>query len=100
MSPDEIAHFLGFFDSLVDTVVRDAQSCDQMATDVSKVIDANRGNLAMARAARDAHKRMPDVAQYHMLDGVRRMGPGLDNCSENPKVKAAFAKLDDEHAKP
>jgi hypothetical protein len=97
MSSDEVAHFLSFFDSLVDTVVHDAQSCDQMALDVSALIDANQANLAIARAARAAHKRMPNAAQYHMLDGVRRMSPGLDNCSDHAKVKAAFAKLDDDH---
>ena len=99
MTPGEVSHFLAFFDALVDTVVRDAQSCGQMAADVSALIDANHDTLEVARAARIAHKRMPEQAQYHMLDGIRRMGPGIENCSENGQVKAAFDKLDD-HAKP
>jgi hypothetical protein len=99
MTPGEVSHFLAFFDALVDTVVRDSQSCGQMASDISALIDANHDNIEVARAARLAHKRMPDQAQYHMLDGIRRMGPGVENCSENDRVKAAFLKLDD-RAKP
>jgi hypothetical protein len=99
MSPNDVARFLAFFDNLVDVVVRDAQSCDKMAFDVSALLDANQANLAIARAAHAAHKRMPEVAQYHMLDGVRRMSRGIESCADNARVKSAFAKLDDDHAK-
>lgn len=95
MTPNEVGRFLAFFDALVAAVVRDSQSCGQMAADVSALIDSNHDNLEAVRTARIAHKRMPQQAQYHVLDGIRRMGPGIENCSENAKVKAAFEKLDD-----
>jgi hypothetical protein len=99
MSPNDIARFLAFFDDLVDVVVHDAESCDKMAFDVSALLDASQPTMAIARAAHAAHKHMPEAAQYHLLDGVRRMSSGVENCSGNAHVKAAFAKLDEDHAK-
>jgi len=94
MAPAELTRWLTFFDQLVNTVVRDQGSCDKMATDVAAVIDANQRGIAAARAARAAHKKLPEGAQQHMLDGVRRMSPGIERCGENERVKAAFAKLE------
>lgn len=94
MAPADVTRWLTFFDKLVDAVVLNAQSCDKMAVDVGTVIDTNRSSIALARDARQHGKKLPRNAQEHMLDGVRRMGPGIENCSDNEKVKAAFSKLE------
>jgi hypothetical protein len=98
--PEEVAaadvtRWLAFFDKLVEAVASNAQACDKMATDVSTVIDSNQANIAVARDARAKGKKLPVSAQQHMLDGVRKMGPGIEACADNARVKAAFAKLDD-----
>ncbi len=94
MAPADVARWIAFFDKLVDAVVVNEQSCDKMANDVAGVIDANRGSIAVARDARDKGKKLPLAAQHHMIDGVKRMGPGIENCADNARVKAAFAKLE------
>jgi hypothetical protein len=98
MAAADVTKWLDFFDKLVDAVVRNETSCDKMAADVSAVIDANRDSLTIARTARAAHKRLPDSAQQHMLDGVKKMGPGIEKCGDNEKVKDAFAKLEVKNA--
>ena len=90
----DVQRWVGFFDKLVAAVEHNANKCDQMAADVSAVIDSNQTTIALARDARSKRKKLPDAAQQHMLDGVRRMGPGIENCADNEKVKAAFSKLD------
>ncbi len=94
MAPADVTRWLAFFDKLVQAVEANAQSCEKMAADVSTVIDTNRPSLALARDARKHGKKLPQAAQQHMLDGVRRMGPGIENCSDNERVKAAFSKLE------
>ncbi len=96
MAPADVTRWLAFFDKLVEAVEVNARSCDKMAADVGTVIDTNRPSLALARDARKHGKKLPQAAQQHMLDGVRRMGPGIDHCSDNEKVKAAFSKLETE----
>jgi hypothetical protein len=66
-----------------------------MANDVGHVIDSNQSSIALAREARAKGKKLPESAQAHMLEGVKKMGPGIENCSDNVKVKAAFGKLDE-----
>ena len=94
MTAKEVARWLTFFDALVEAVVATQAECDQMAVRVSRVIDDNQGAIVVARAARDHGRRLPASAQRHMLDGVRRMSPGIDHCADNALVKAAFGKLD------
>jgi hypothetical protein len=94
MAPADVTRWLSFFDKLVDAVVANEGSCDKMANQVSVVIDANRGSIAIARDARDKGKKLPLAAQHHMLDGVKKMSPGIENCADNARVKAAFAKLE------
>lgn len=94
MSKAEVTKWLTFFDQLVDAVVRNQNSCEKMATDVSHVIDANQDSLMIARTARLQHKKLPQAAQDHMLEGVRKMGPGIENCGDNEHVKTAFGKLE------
>src|SRR5437588_11149609 len=79
MPPPDVAKWIGFFDKLVDTVVADANVCDKMAGDVGSLIDRNQGALALARTARAQHKKLPLAAQQHMLDGVKKMMPGMQN---------------------
>lgn len=102
MTSAEVAKWLGFFDQLVGAVVANQESCEKMANEVSRVIDANHESLTIARSARLQHKKLPESAQQHMLDGVRRMGPGIEKCGDNEHVRAAFAKLDvnDEQSPP
>jgi hypothetical protein len=95
MAPADVTRWLSFFDKLVDAVVANEQSCDKMAHQVSVVIDANRGSIAIARDARDKGKKLPIEAQHHMLAGVKKMSPGIENCADNARVKAAFAKLEE-----
>jgi hypothetical protein len=94
MPASDVTKWLGFFDKLVDAVVRNETSCDKMAAEVTSVIDANRDSLTIARTARSEHKKLPESAQQHMLDGVKKMGPGIEKCGDNEKVKNAFAKLE------
>jgi hypothetical protein len=94
MAPAEVTRWIAFFDKLVEAVVANEQSCDKMANDVAAVIDANKSSIAMVRTARDHGKKLPLSAQHHMIDGVKKMTPGIENCSNNEKVKAAFAKLE------
>ena len=94
MSAAETTKWLAFFDQLVDAVVAHQDECGKMATSVSTVIDANKDSIAVARAARARHAKLPQSAQAHMLDGVKKMGPGIENCGDDTRVKAAFSKLD------
>ena len=94
MSAAETKKWITFFDKLVDTVVKASGTCEKMATDVSKLIDANKDAVAVARGAHAAGRRLPQSAQQHMMEGVKKMVPGLNRCGNDDKVRAAFAKLD------
>jgi glucose/arabinose dehydrogenase len=98
MAPADVTRWLSFFDQLVAAVADNADSCDKMATQVSLVIDSNRSAIDLARDARAKGKKLPVAAQEHMIEGVRKMGPGIEKCSDNEKVKAAFAKLEPKEA--
>lgn len=95
MSAADTTKWLTFFDKLVATVVRTTSGpCDKMAGDVNAVIDANQDAVAVARAAHEQGKKLPQAAQEHMLEGVKKMVPGMQKCGQDDKVRAAFAKLD------
>lgn len=94
MAPAEVTRWLAFFDKLVDTVVRDERACDKMASDVNTLMDANRDAIAIARNAKAQGKKLPADAKQRMVEGVKKMLPGMQNCGTNDKVRTAFAKLD------
>lgn len=94
MKPDEVTKWITFFDKLVDTVVKDQTMCDKMAVDVNAVVDANKDAIAVAKAAKAQGRKLPPDAQQKMVDGVKKMIPGMQNCGQNEKVRGAFAKLD------
>jgi hypothetical protein len=93
MAPADVTRWLTFFDGLVVTVVK-APSCDKLASDVSVLVDQNKDAVAIARAARAQGKKLPQAAQEHMLEGVKKMVPAMQKCGQHDKVRAAFAKLD------
>ena len=94
MSAADTTKWLTFFDKLVTTVVKSSGTCEKLANDVSKTIDANQDAVAVAKAAHAAGKRLPQTAQQKMMDGVKKMVPVLEKCGQDNKVRAAFAKLD------
>jgi hypothetical protein len=93
-APGDVAKFLKFFDTLVDTVVGDKDTCPKMATDINALIDDNKEMLAMAKQAKAAGKTLPQDAQDHMKASVKRMLPAMQTCGRDPKVQAAFQRFD------
>jgi hypothetical protein len=65
-----------------------------MAVDVNAVVDANKDAIDVAKAAKAQGRKLPADAQQKMVDGVKKMIPGMQNCGQNEKVRGAFAKLD------
>ena len=94
MTASEVNKWITFFDKLVDTVVKDQTTCDKMAVDVNAVVDANKDAIAVAKTAKAQGRKLPPDAQQKMVDGVKKMIPGMQNCGQNEKVRGAFAKLD------
>ena len=94
MKPDEVSKWIGFFGKLVDTVVKNQTTCDKMAVEVNAVVDANKEAIAVAKAAKQQGRKLPADAQQKMVEGVKKMIPGMQNCGQNEKVRGAFAKLD------
>jgi hypothetical protein len=97
MAPAEVTKWLAFFDKLVTTVVNTQTACDKMAVDVSSVMDSNKDAIEIAKNAKAQGRKLPDDAKAKMVDGVKKMLPGMQNCGQNQKVRAAFAKLDLTH---
>ena len=94
MSAADTTRWITFFDKLVTTVVKSAGSCGKLAGDVTTLIDGNPDAIAVAKAAHAAGRRLPQSAQQHMMEGVKKMVPSLQKCGTDDKVRAAFAKLD------
>jgi hypothetical protein len=97
MAPADVQKWLTFFDKLVNTVVNTQSTCDKMATDVNAVMDSNKDAIALAKKAKAQGLKLPADAKAKMLEGVKKMMPGMQNCGSNDKVRAAFAKLDLKH---
>jgi len=97
MAPADVAKWLAFFDKLVTTVVDTQRACDKMAVDVNSVMETNKDAIALAKQAKASGRKLPADAKAKMVDGVKKMMPGMQNCGQNDKVRAAFAKLDLNH---
>ena len=97
MAPNDVTKWLAFFDKLVNTVVDTQRTCDKMAVDVNQVMETNKDAIALAKQAKATGKKLPPEAKAKMVDGVKKMMPGMQNCGQNDKVRAAFAKLDLNH---
>ena len=89
----DVQRWLGFWDKLVTTVAK-PQTCERMAVEVSSLVDHNKDAVAIVRTARQQGKKLPESAQQHMLDGVKKMVPAMQKCGQHERVRAAFAKLD------
>ena len=94
VTPSEAHAWLSLFDKVVDTVVADKDDCDKMAGDLNAVIDANQDTIKIARDAKAKGKKLPQSAQQHMLDSMRKMVGALDKCGRDSQVDAAFRHLD------
>ena len=94
VTPSEAHAWLSLFDKVVDTVVADKDDCDKMAGDLNAVIDANQEAIKIARDAKAKGKKLPQSAQQHMLDQMRRMVGALEKCGRDEKVGAAFKRID------
>jgi hypothetical protein len=94
MASAEVTRWLAFWDKLVVTVVEAQATCDKLATEVSSLVDKNKDAVAIAKHARAQGQKLPEAAQQHMLEGVKKMIPVMQKCGQHEKVRAAFAKLD------
>ncbi|NVB78079.1 MAG: hypothetical protein HOV81_06755 [Kofleriaceae bacterium] len=86
--------WMTFFDKLVTTVVDSASTCDKLAVNVNALADANKDAIAIARTAKQQGQKLPADKQARMIEGVKKMVPGMQRCGHDQKVRAAFAKLD------
>ncbi len=93
MSASDVSRWLTFWDKLVETVAPQ-KSCERMAGDVSSLVDHNKAAIAVVKTARQQGKKLPEAAQQHMLEGVKKMVPAMQKCGQDASVRAAFAKLD------
>lgn len=94
VTPSEAQAWISLFDKIVDTVVVNKDDCDKMAGDLNTVIDANQDTIRIARDAKAKGKKLPQTAQQHMLDGMRRMVGALEKCGRDEKVGTAFKRID------
>ena len=94
VTPSEAKAWLAAFDKIVDAVVVNKDDCTKMAAGLNAVVDANQEAIAIARDAKAKGKKLPQSAQQHLLDGMRRMVAALDKCGRDEKVAAAFKRID------
>jgi hypothetical protein len=89
----DIAKWLAFFDSIVDTVVKDKDNCTSMATDINALIDKNQDLIKKASDAVAAGKKLDEASQKHMMDSVKKMGPAMQKCGSDKNVQAALMRM-------
>src|SRR5687767_12811903 len=94
VTPSEAKAWISLFDKIVDAVVTNKDDCTKMAGDINALVDANQQTIAIARDAKAKGKKLPQSAQQHMLDSMRRMVAALDKCGRDEKVGAAFKRID------
>ena len=89
----DIAKYLAFFDSVVDAVVKDADNCPTMASDINALVDKNMDLIKKASEAVAAGKKLDDESQKHMMDSVKRMVPAMKKCGKDKNVQAAMMRM-------
>jgi hypothetical protein len=94
VTPSEARAWIQVFDKVVDSVVANKDDCTKMAANLNSVVDANQDAIKIARDAKAKGKKLPQAAQQHMLDGMRRMVGALEKCGRDESVGAAFKRLD------
>ncbi|MCX5740937.1 MAG: hypothetical protein NT062_00395 [Proteobacteria bacterium] len=94
-----VTKWLAFFDQVVDVVVANKDTCDKMATDLDGLFTRNVDLIKIANEAKAKGMKLPKDAQDHMMTGIKKMGPAMQACMKNEKVKAAFARFDGKDAK-
>ena len=94
VTPSEAQAWIGLFDKVVDAVVVNKDDCTKMAGDINSLVDANQETIKIARDAKAKGKKLPQAAQQHMLDQMRRMVGALEKCGRDEKVAAAFKRID------
>jgi hypothetical protein len=94
VTPREARAWLDVFDKVVDAVVVNREDCTKMAGGINIIVETNQEAIAIARDAKAKGKKLPQSAQQHMLDGMRRMVAALDKCGRDEKVAVAFKRID------
>jgi hypothetical protein len=89
----DIAKWLAFFDSVVDTVVKDKDNCTSMATDINALVDKNADLIKKASDAVAAGKKLDEASQKHMMDSVKKMVPAMQKCGSDKNVQAAMMRM-------
>jgi hypothetical protein len=89
----DIAKWLVFFDSIVDTVVKDKDNCPTMAADINALVDKNADLIKKAEAAVAAGKKLDDASKKHMMDSVKKMIPAMQKCGTDKDVQAAMMRM-------
>lgn len=89
----DIAKYLAFFDSVVDTIVKDADNCPTMATDINSLVDKNMDIIKKASEAVAAGKQLDDASKKHMMDKVKLMVPAMKKCGNDKNVQAAMMRM-------
>jgi len=92
-SKADVDKFLAFFDKLVDTIV-DKADCPKMATDITKLVDANQDLLKKAADAKAKGQKLPDDAKAHIDESSKKMISAImEKCSQDKGVQAAIQKM-------
>ena len=94
VTPSEAQAWIGLFDKVVDAVVVNKDDCAKMAGDINSLVDANQEAIKIARDAKAKGKKLPQAAQQHVLEQMRRMVGALEKCGRDEKVAAAFKRID------
>jgi hypothetical protein len=95
---ERAAKNVALLEAVADATVKDKDSCDAMAADVSKLADTNAALLAEIRAAAATEsaadkKKFADQYGARLKAAQQKITNGMMKCSGNAAVKAAFAKL-------
>jgi hypothetical protein len=94
MPAADVKTWVTFLDSLVEAIVANADHCDEMARQITAVIDEHQGAINVADKARAHHLTLPESARAHILTNMRKALPAIQTCAESDAVQTAFEKLE------